>query len=86
MHVVADVPLVGDERLSRVEADAHVDRAEGQRLGENSRRRESSRRGRKREEEGIALRVDLHSALRPACLPDDAAVLGQCVGIRFGAE
>ena len=69
-----------------MKADAHVDRAGRQRLGERSGRRESSRCCLKREEEGVTLRVDLHPALGPARLPDDAAVLGQCVGIRFGAE
>ena len=32
VHIVSDIPLVGDERRAGVEADAHVDRAAYQRL------------------------------------------------------
>ena len=86
VDVVSDVPLVGDERRSGVEADADVDRAGRQRLGERSGCREGAGRRRKSEEEGISLCVDLDATLGRARLPDDPAVLGERLGVRLGAE
>ena len=48
--------------------------------------RERSRRGREREEEGVTLRIDLDPALPGAGLADDAAVLGERIGVGLGAE
>ena len=55
-------------------------------LREGRRGGERSRRGREREEEGVTLRVDLDPALRGTGLADDAAVLGERIGVALGAE
>ena len=86
VDVVSDVALVGDERRPGVEAHADVDRAGRQRLGECCCCSESTGRRGEGEEEGISLGVDLDPALCRARLPDDAAVLGERFGVRFGAE
>ena len=49
-------------------------------------RRQRSRRGREREEEGVTLRIDLDATFSGARLPDDAAVLGERLGVALGAE
>ena len=63
VDVAADVALLGQERRPRVQADPHLDRAGGERLGHRRRGGERARRGREGEEEGVALRVDLDAAL-----------------------
>ena len=86
VDVAADVALVGQKRRSGVQADPHLDRAGGERLGERRRRRERSRRGREGEEEGVALRVHLDPALGGAGLADHAPVLGERLRVALGAE
>ena len=86
VDVVSDVSLIGDERRPGVETNAHVDRAGRERLCERGRRRECAGRGRKGEEEGISLGIDLDATLGGARLPDYPAVLGELVGVRLGAE
>ena len=81
VHVVSHVALVGDERRPGVETDADVDRARRQRLREPSRGRKSTGSGRKGEEEGVALGVNLDAAFRGARVPDEAAVLGERLGV-----
>ena len=63
VDVVADVALLGQQRRPRVQADPHLDRAGGERLGHRRRRRDRARRGREREEERVALRVHLDAAV-----------------------
>ena len=67
-----------------MEADADLDRAGCQRLCERGRRREWAGRGRKGEEEGVSLGIDLDATLGGARLPDDPAVLGEPVGVGLG--
>ena len=51
-----------------------------------SRGGKSSGSGRKGEEEGVALRIDLDPAFRGARVPDEAAVLGERLGVCLVAE
>ena len=81
VHVVFHVALVGDERRPGVETDADVDRARCQRLREPGRGRKSAGSGRKGEKEGVALGVNLDAAFRGASVPDEAAVLGERLGV-----
>ena len=86
VDVVADVALLGDERRARVQADPHLDRARRERLGHRRGRGERPGARREGEEEGVALRVDLDPALGGARLADHAAVLGERLRVRLGAE
>ena len=81
-----DVALVGQKRRSGVQADPDLHLPGCERTREGGGGHERSRRGREREEEGVTLRVDLDAALVGAGLADDAAVLGERIGVRLGAE
>ena len=86
MDVVADVALVRQQRRARVQPGSHLNRARSER----SRHRLGCDYGtggcREREEEGVALRVDLDAALGSACLADRPAMLGQSFGVGIGSE
>ena len=66
VDVVSDIALLGKKRRPGVQADAHQDRAGGERLRYARGSSERSRRGREGEEEGIALRVHLDPGFCPA--------------------
>ena len=63
VDVAADIALVGEKRCPCVQTDPHADRSGGERLGQPARRGERARRGRKGEEERIALRVHLDAVV-----------------------
>ena len=83
MNIRANVSLVGDVWRARMDAHPHRDR---ERPLRRRCRLQRAGRSRKRDEERIALRVDLDSALPRARLPDDAPVFGQCLGVALGTE
>jgi hypothetical protein len=81
MDVEPRVALGPDDRLASVQAHADPDRARLQRLlGLGGRRHGVARVG-EGDEEGVALRVDLGSAMPYERLPEQASVLGKSVGI-----
>ena len=75
VNVVADVTLVAQQRLARVNPDPNrID--PGRELSVNTRAAaERPGRAREREEKRVSLSVDLHSALGRARLADHAPVL-----------
>ena len=87
VDVGPDVALVGQQRGAGVEADADPDRSPrpGRRV-RLGRRGQRAGRGREGDEEGVALGVDLDPAVAREGVAHDAAVLGQRIGVRFGAE
>lgn len=82
MDVGADVPLPGRRGRARVQTHPHSDRPTGQRplSGKSGGGRAGHRR--ERDEERVALRVDLDAAVRGECRPQRGAVLGE--GLRVG--
>src|SRR5262245_1183266 len=86
MDVCSYVALVRQQRCPRVEADTDADRTGRENICEGQRCIERSRCRWKREEEGVALCVDLGGALRSARLANDAAMLGERLGVRLRAE
>ena len=81
VNVGSDIALGCQMRRSGVEADAHADRARSQRLECLGCRRQRARRSREGDEEGVALGVDLDTAVVRERRTEDAAVLGERVGI-----
>ena len=63
VHVGTDVALVGQQRGAGVQADADLDRTVGQGVGRLAGGGQRTGRGRKGDEEGVALGVDLDSAV-----------------------
>ena len=86
VDIGTDVALLGEERRAGVHPHAHLDPAGLQPGGDPLRGLERARGGREGEEEGVALGVDLGSALRRARLTDDAPVLGERLRVTLGAE
>jgi hypothetical protein len=86
MDVAAYVPLVGQQRCPRVQTDAHGDRTGAECLGEGRGRSDRTRRGREGEEEGVALRIHLDSAVGATGLPNDSPMLRERLRIALGAE
>ena len=86
MDVVAHVALVGHERSARMQADAEVDGARCKRIGHHSCCGYGPRCRGEGEEERVALRVDLDSALGRARTAHDGAVLGQNGGVPLRTE
>ena len=86
VDVVSYIALVGQKRRSGVQADPDLHLPGRERTREGGSGRERSRRGREREEEGVTLRIDLDPALPGAGLADDAAVLGERIGVALGTE
>ena len=86
VDVLADVALCGRGRSARVQAHAHADRSRLEALARHPRGlRRSSGRG-KRDEERVALGVDLDAAVRRRRLAHDPTVLGKRVGVARGPE
>ncbi|CAN5296444.1 hypothetical protein BH09ACT13_BH09ACT13_04620 [soil metagenome] len=81
MHSHADVALLADDGLTRVQPHPHADLATvgpvvlGERALRDDRRSESRIRTREREEERVSLRVDLAPAALGRGLADGALVL-----------
>jgi len=86
VHVDADIPLLVQMRGARVDADAHPDRPGGQPLEHAGRSPECARCGRKGDEEGVPLRVDLDAAVGVEGLAQDAAMLRQRRRIPLGTQ
>ena len=86
VHVAADVALLGQERRTRVQANPHSDRAQGEALGEGRSRCDRARSRREGEEKGVSLGVDLDPAFSSACRPDHAAALGEGLCVGLGAQ
>ena len=82
VDVEPHVTLVRDDRLTRVHAHAHADRSGSERLLSCGGGCERVGRSSKRDEECVALRVDLDSVVRGEHLPECASVLAECVGVR----
>ncbi len=82
VDVEPDIALVRDGRLTRVDAHPYADRSRGERLLSCCGGCERVGRSSKRDEERVALRVDLDSVVRGEHLPQRASVLAECVGIR----
>ena len=83
VDVGADVALVRQQRRARVNAHPHRDRQ--RRLG-FLRGRQRTRRGRERDEERIALRVDLDAAVPRERVAQDASMLGERLRVLRLAE
>jgi len=81
MDVDAHVAAVGEERRPRVQAHARTDGTGPERLGQLGGGGESGGRSCKRDEERVALRIDLHPVVTGTCLADDLPVRGKCAGI-----
>ena len=86
VDVVSHIALVGQKRRSVCRPTRTCILPGRERIHEGGGGHERSRRGREREEEGVTLRIDLHPALVGAGLADDAAVLGERIGVPLGAE
>ena len=82
MDVDADIAVLRQQRLARVDTHPHPDRAV-QRLAGFPRSRERVRRTRERDEEGVALRVDLDAVVARERRAQHLPVLGQRVRIRL---
>ena len=81
VDVEPDVPLVGDDRLARVNAHADADRPGRQRRLALLRGGQRITRARERNEERVALRVDLDPVVRGERCTKRAAMLAERVGV-----
>jgi hypothetical protein len=81
VNVHAHVPLVGDDRLAGVDAHAHADRPGFERAASGRRRGDGIGGARKGDEEGVALRIDLHARPSAERLTQQAPVLGEEIGV-----
>ena len=83
MNVRTDVSIVGQQRRTGVEAHAHRHLELLLRLA-----RGLDRSGccRERDEEGVALRVDLDAAVPVECLAQHVAMLGETARVVLGTE
>ena len=86
MNVDAYVALLREERRPRVQTDADTYRARHQCLGQLGGGSESGGRCCEREEERVALRIDLDSMVTGACLTNDLPVCGKCPGIGLRSQ
>jgi hypothetical protein len=86
VHFDPDVSLVDDFWRSGVDSDANPDRARGETFYRGGCRRESTRRRRESNKEGIPLRIDLDAAIRAERFAQDAAMLHQGRRILNGAQ
>ena len=86
MDIGADVAFVSQQGRSGVQTDAHPDRTALEALGDSASRRQRTGRRRERDEEGVALRIDLDPALGAESLPQDAAMLGERRCVRSRAQ
>ena len=81
VDVLADVTLLGRGRRARVQPHAHADRPRGEPLTRRLGGRRCSSGSRKRDEERVALRVDLDAVVRHRGLAHDPPVLRERVGV-----
>ena len=77
VDVDADVALVGDDRLTRVDPDPHLHRTVAERLLRFSRGRDGVSRADERDEERVALRVDLDPFVTTEHVAQGSPVLGK---------
>ena len=77
VHLLPDVSLVAQARLSGVQADTQVDRAGSERTRHLGSSRECSWSGWEGEEERVSLRIDLDPAVRRAGRTHHPPVLGE---------
>ena len=83
MDIGADVAFVSQQGRSGVQTDAHPDRTALEALGDSASRRQRTGRRRERDEEGVALRIDLDPALPAEGLAQDTSMLCQCPRVRI---
>ena len=81
VDVLADVALLRRGRRARVQAHTHADRSRLEALASHPRGRRRPSGCRKRDEERVALRVDLDAAVRRRRLAHDPPVLGERVRV-----
>jgi hypothetical protein len=81
MDVDADVALLGDERLARVEAHAHADEAGLERNLAVDSRSERVRGLRESNEERVSLRVHLDAAVPAEAFTQRGPMLAECSGV-----
>jgi hypothetical protein len=74
VHVLAHVALLAKQRRAGVDPDAHANRTFGERGVDLLRRRERAMRRRERNEEGIALCIDLDTAVGVEGFAQDQAM------------
>ena len=86
VHVLADIALPADVRAPGVQAHAHPDRTDGQRLLALAGGLDRLGRGRERIEERVPLRVDLHAAVPRERLAQQPPVLGERLLVRLRAQ
>ena len=86
VDIDAHVALVGKERRPRVQTDAHPDWAGHQCLGQFSGGGERGGRRRERDEERVALGIDLHAIVTGTRLADDLPVCGKRLGIGLRSQ
>jgi hypothetical protein len=86
VDVISDVSLLGQERRPGVQADPHLNRPGGERLGELPCRCQRSLRRREGDEEGVALRVDLDAAVAGEGLAQRAPVLRERLRIALCSQ
>ena len=86
MDVGADVAVLRDERCSRVQAHTQTDWASSDALVDATRGFQGCRRRGERNEEGVALRVDLDPILLRTSLPHNSPMLGEGARVRLCAE
>jgi hypothetical protein len=81
VDVDADVSLVGDERLARVEPNAHADRAGLERSLPVGSRSKCIRGPREGDEERISLRIDLDAAMPAEAFAQRLPMLAERIGV-----
>ena len=81
VDVDPDVALVRHDRLAGVDAHAHADRARLERVARVGGRGHGVRCARERDEERVALRVDLDAVVSRERISQGAAVLGEELGV-----
>jgi hypothetical protein len=86
VDIDAHITFVREERRPRVQTDAHPDRARLQCLGQFGGGGERSGRRRKRDEERIALGIDLHAIVTGTRLSDDLPVCGKRLGVGLRSQ
>ena len=86
VDVDADVPLGCQRGRARVQPHPNPDRSRLERTPALFGRSDRTRRGRERDEERVALRVDLDAVVGSERGAEHAPVLGQSLGVRVGPE
>src|SRR5438874_2104478 len=83
MNVCADVALCRQERRSGMHTHAHADWPRGKLLRDRPRSFHCPHRLRERNEERVALRIDLDATVRGEGRSHDLPVAAQLIGVRF---